>query len=498
MELREKSQEYKQRLERLKFLKKSGIDPYPNDFKPSATCGYCVERYINLSPEEISKAGKVSLAGRLMARRDFGKASFGHIQDGTARMQAYFKKDILGEEGWGLFQACDIGDIIGIEGNLFRTRTGELTVEVKRIRLLSKGLNPLPEKWHGLKDIEARYRQRYLDLMVNPDVRDVFLKRTGVIRLIREFLSSRGFIEVETPMMHHVAGGAAAKPFITHHNAMGMDLFLRIAPELYLKRLVIGGMDRVFEINKNFRNEGISSQHNPEFTMLEFYQAYATYEDLMALTEEMFCSAVEKTHSTLMIKYQGETLDFTPPWQRITVREAILKYCDCGEGVFEDRDKAYGFLKKLNPNLPQNLSHGKLLVEIFEHCAEGKLIQPTFVTHYPVEVSPLARRSLKDPSLVDRFELLIMGKEIANAFSELNDPEDQLERFVEQAKEREMGDEEAHPMDEDFIRALEYGMPPTAGEGIGIDRLVMLLTDSPSIRDVILFPLLREGLGEGK
>ncbi|MBI5599428.1 MAG: lysine--tRNA ligase [Deltaproteobacteria bacterium] len=488
-----RSQEYTQRLERLKALKARGIDPYPNDFRPSATCAGCVEKYGGLAADALEKTDDpVSVAGRLMIKRDFGKASFGHIQDSTGRIQAYFKKDALGEDGFSLFREIDAGDVIGVEGKPFRTKTGELTIEVKTLRLLSKGLSPLPEKWHGLKDVEARYRQRYLDLMVNPQVRDVFLKRTEIIRLVREFLAARGFIEVETPMMHHVAGGAAAKPFTTHHNALGMDLFLRIAPELYLKRLVIGGFERVFEINKNFRNEGTSTRHNPEFTMLEFYQAYATYEDLMSLTEELVTSIVNKIHSTLRIEYQGQTIDFTPPWQRITVKDAVLKYGPAGEEIFKDRDKALAFLKGLLPKVPDGLSHGKIILEIFEKCAEPKLTGPTFVTHYPIEVSPLSRRSALDPSLADRFELLIAGSEIANAFSELNDPIDQMERFREQVMERAKGDEEAHPMDEDFVRALEYAMPPTAGEGIGIDRLVMLLTDSPSIRDVILFPLLKE------
>ena len=438
----------------------------------------------------------VVLAGRVMALRDFGKASFAHIQDRTGRLQVYFKKEILGQDGWDTFKGLDMGDIAGVEGVLFKTKTNELTVEAKAVRLLAKGLSPLPEKWHGLKDTEARYRQRYLDIMINEEARGVFLKRFEIIRLIREFLVSRDFLEVETPMMQLIPGGAAARPFVTHHNALGCDLYLRIAPELYLKRLVVGGFERVFEINRNFRNEGISTRHNPEFTMLEFYQSYATFEDLMNLTEEMISSIALKIHGTMKIPYEGNTIDLTPPWTRISVKEAVIKYGNVNEEVFNDRDKAFSVLKKLNPEAPSYLSHGKIISEIFEKVAEPKFFNPTFVTHYPTDVSPLSRKNALDPGVTDRFELLVAGREIANAFSEINDPIDQRERFEQQVREREAGDEEAQPMDEDFLRALEYGMPPTAGEGIGIDRLVMLLTDSPSIRDVILFPLLREEKAE--
>jgi lysyl-tRNA synthetase class 2 len=490
-----RSQEFQQRLARLEALRKRGIDPYPNDFKPGVSCSEIIERFGNLTREELEKTGDVvSFAGRIMALRSFGKASFAHIQDPSGKIQVYLKKDKLGEDAYVLFKECDVGDYIGVSGKPFRTRTDELTVMATELKLLSKGLSPLPEKWHGLKDVEARYRQRYLDLTVNPRSREVFIKRTRIIGLIREFLIKKGFIEVETPMMQHIPGGAAARPFITHHNALDQDLYLRIAPELYLKRLVIGGFERVFEINRNFRNEGVSTQHNPEFTMLEFYQAYATFEDLMELTEEMISSVVRELYGTTKITCQGQALDFTPPWTRITVKEAIVKHSGADGDIFKDREKALKFLEGVNPALAgklEGLSHGKIIAEIFEEVAEPALIQPTLVTHWPVDVSPLARRNPDDHSLVDRFELLIMGKEIANAFSELNDPIDQGERFVMQVKEREAGDQEAHPMDEDFLRALEYGMPPAAGEGIGIDRLVMILTDSPSIRDVILFPLLR-------
>ncbi|MDO8426491.1 MAG: lysine--tRNA ligase [Deltaproteobacteria bacterium] len=490
--MEEKSVEYQQRLTKLEDLRKAGVNPYPNDFKPSAECAQVLKDFGELTKEDLeAKNISLSIAGRIMAIRDFGKASFIQVKDRTGRLQAYIKKEIVGEEAYSLFKAMDMGDIIGLEGALFRTRTNELTVEAKRLRLLAKGLHPLPEKWHGLTDIEARYRQRYLDLMVNPEVKDVFLKRTAIVKYLRDFLCSRDFIEVETPMLQPIAGGAAAKPFKTFHNALGMELCLRIAPELYLKRLVVGGLERVFEINRNFRNEGISTQHNPEFTMLEFYQSYATYEDLMDLTEEMISSLVQEVHGAKKIDYQGTALDFTPPWQRITVKEAVLKYSKAPEEIFTDRDKALKFSKELGLNIPEGLSHGKIITEIFEAAAEHRFIQPTFVTQYPVDVSPLSRKNEKDPSLVDRFELLVMGREIANAFSELNDPVDQKERFLSQLKEKAAGDVEAHEMDEDFVKALEYGMPPTAGEGIGIDRLVMILTNSPSIRDVILFPQLK-------
>jgi len=490
---RKLNDEHLRRLAKLKTLKDGGTNPYPNDFKPDITSSEIFERYGNLDGEALaSTETRVRVAGRIMTRRDFGKASFIHIQDRGGRLQAYLRKDILGDEAFALFKKMDIGDIVGIEGRLFRTRTGELTVEASSIRLLAKGLMPLPEKWHGLKDVEARYRQRYLDLMVNPGVKDVFIKRTEIIRYLREFLTARGYIEVETPMLQSVYGGAAARPFMTHHNTLNMDLYLRIAPELYLKRLIVAGLERVFEINRNFRNEGISTQHNPEFTMLEFYEAYATYEDLMDLTEEMICGLVERLHGTLTIEYQGTELDFTRPWKRISVKEAILEYAQgADERVFAERERAAALAESLDLPVREDASLGKIITEIFEKVGEPRFIEPTFVTGYPLEVSPLARKKETDPAYVDRFELFVMGREIANAFSELNDPLDQRERFLKQMEEREAGDDEAHPMDMEYIRALEYGMPPTAGEGIGIDRLVMLLTDSPSIRDVILFPLLR-------
>ncbi|HXI10281.1 MAG TPA: lysine--tRNA ligase [Thermodesulfobacteriota bacterium] len=491
--MEDSSVEFQQRLGKLRGLRDSGINPYPNDYKPTDTCGAVSNDHSGSSKEDLeAKPVTVSVAGRIMAVRDFGKASFIQVRDRSGRLQAYMKKDILGEEAYALFKACDVGDIIGVEGTLFRTRTNELTIEAKKLRLLAKGLHPLPEKWHGLTDVEARYRQRYLDLMVNPEVKEVFLKRTRIVKFIREFLSAREFLEVETPMLQPIPGGAAAKPFKTFHNALGMELYMRIAPELYLKRLIVGGLERVFEINRNFRNEGISTRHNPEFTMLEFYQAYATYEDLMDLTEELISSLVEEIHGTKKITYQGTALDFTPPWTRITVRDAVLKYSNASEEIFADKAKALAFSRELGLDIPEGFSHGKVILEIFEKTAEPMFVQPTFVTQYPLDVSPLSRKNEQDPGVVDRFELLVDGKEIANAFSELNDPVDQKGRFEDQLRERAAGDTEAHEMDSDFVKALEYGMPPTAGEGIGIDRLVMLLTDSPSIRDVILFPQLRK------
>jgi lysyl-tRNA synthetase class 2 len=488
----DRSSEFHQRLGKLAELKSLGVEQYPNGFKPDRTCADVQKKFSESTKEALTATPeRVSIAGRVMALRDFGKASFIHVQDRSGRLQAYVKKDVLSTDDFAVFSKCDVGDIIGICGPVFRTRTNELTVEAREFKLLCKGLNPLPEKWHGLKDVEARYRQRYLDLMVNPEVKDVFVKRADAIRFIRDFLVGRDYVEVETPMLHPVAGGAAAKPFTTHHNALDMELYMRIAPELYLKRLLVAGFERVFEINRNFRNEGTSTQHNPEFTMLEFYQAYATFEDLMDLTEEMISSLVFRVKGSMKMNYQGTPLDFTPPWTRISVKEAVLKFSNAGEDVFTDKGAALSFAKGLGLHVPEGLSHGKVIIEIFEKVAEPMFIQPTFVTHYPIEVSPLARKNAKDQSVVDRFELLVAGREIANAFSELNDPLDQKERFLKQIEEKAHGDLEAHPMDEDYVKALEYGMPPAAGEGIGIDRLVMLLTDSPSIRDVILFPLLR-------
>jgi lysyl-tRNA synthetase class 2 len=490
--LEELSELLLQRRRKVNALWESGINPYPNDFKPLHTSGDLVAQYGHLETIVEDPADSLVIAGRIMARRSFGKAAFLQLQDRKGRVQVYVRKDTLGEEAFSSFETLDIGDIVGVTGHPFRTKTGELSLHAHEVRLLTKSLLPLPEKFHGLTDVETRYRQRYVDLIVNPEVKDVFYKRARIIQLIREFMLGHDFLEVETPMMQPIPGGATAKPFVTYHNALDRELYLRIAPELYLKRLLVGGFEKVFEINRNFRNEGISVRHNPEFTMMEFYQAYATFDDLMDFTEGLFCHVVEKLLGTSEVSYQGDTISFNRPWKRLTVREAILEYGAIDAKSLADRDLAYSYAKSIGLDLPEDVGYGKLVTEIFEEVAEAKLIQPTFITSYPTEVSPLSRKNDQDPEIVDRFELFCAGREIANAFSELNDPVDQKERFLAQVAAKDKGDEEAHFMDEDYIRALEHGMPPAAGEGIGIDRLVMLLTDSPSIRDVILFPQLRK------
>ncbi|MDX9708362.1 MAG: lysine--tRNA ligase [Trichloromonas sp.] len=481
-----------QRRAKLEELRGAGINPYANDFPVSHTSEEVVAAHEEDDAAALEGCDKrYVVAGRIMARRDFGKAAFIQIQDRKGRLQVYVGRDNIGEEAFANFRKLDLGDVVGLSGTPFRTKTGELSLRADVLRLLTKSLQVLPEKWHGLTDVETRYRQRYLDMIVNPGVREVFLKRSRIIGLIREFMVRHDFLEVETPMMQPIAGGATAKPFVTHHNTLKMDLFLRIAPELYLKRLVVGGFERVFEINRNFRNEGISIQHNPEFTMMEFYRAYATYHDLMDFTEELICHVAQEVCGGLVIPYGGKSVDLTPPWDRLTVKEAIIKYGQADPAVLEDRDRAYAYARSLGLEFDKNIGYGKLLTELFDAVAEPRLWQPTFITEYPTEVSPLSRKNEANPEVADRFELFIVGRELANAFSELNDPLDQKERFLKQLAEKEAGDEEAHAMDEDYIRALEYGMPPAAGEGIGIDRLVMLLTDSASIRDVILFPQLR-------
>ncbi len=471
----------------------AGVNPFANDFKVLHTTAEICQAHADDDSETLASATvEYRFAGRIMARRDFGKAAFLQVQDGSGLMQVYVAQKEIGEASFVLFKKYDIGDIVGVCGAPFRTKTNELSIRASQVQLLTKSLLPLPEKWHGLTDVETRYRQRYLDLMVNPEVREVFRKRSRIINLIREFMLKHDYLEVETPMMHQVAGGATAKPFVTHHNTLKMDLFLRIAPELYLKRLVVGGFDRVFEINRNFRNEGISIQHNPEFTMMEFYQAYATYSDLMDFTEKLICHIAEQVCGGLVIPYGEKMVDLTPPWDRLTLKDAIVKYSGVGREVLESRDLSLAFAEqKLGLEVDANIGHGKLLAEIFDEVAEPQLWNPVFITEYPTEISPLSRKNDDNPEVVDRFELFIVGRELANAFSELNNPIDQKERFVRQLAEKEAGDEEAHAMDEDYLRALEYGLPPTAGEGIGIDRLVMLLTNSASIRDVILFPQMR-------
>ena len=481
------------REQKLGELRAQGVDPFFNRFYPSHGVAEIVAQYGHLiGPELENLSLTFRLAGRLMLLREFGKATFCHIQDGSGRLQAYVQRQVVGEEAFALFKRLDLGDIVGFTGALFRTKTGELTLSVQNFVLLTKALRPLPEKYHGLTDIELRYRQRYLDLMVNPQVREVFIRRATIISLIRQFFEARGFLEVETPMMQPIPGGATARPFITHHQALDMTLYLRIAPELYLKRLVVGGFDKVFEINRNFRNEGLSIQHNPEFTMLEFYQAYATYEDLMVLTEELICQVAIKLLGSLRLTYQGDDIDLTPPWRRLDLRESLTQVGGIPAAVVRDRQALVARALAEGVTLRPGEGYGRALTKLFDLTVEPKLVQPTFILGYPLETSPLSRQSEADPEVVDRFELFIGGREMANAFSELNDPLDQRERFEQQVAARLAGDEEVPPaVDEDFLMALEQGMPPTAGEGIGIDRLVMLLTDSPSIRDVILFPQLR-------
>jgi len=481
-----------QRRAKLDELRAQGNNPYANDFPVSQTTADVIETHGEQDADDLENCNDhYRLAGRMMARRNFGKAAFIQLQDRKGQLQIFLRHDDVGEECFEHFRKLDIGDIVGLSGKPFRTKTGELSLRADSIRLLTKSLQVLPEKWHGLTDVETRYRQRYLDLITNPEVREVFRKRSRIIGLIRDFMVGQDFLEVETPMMQPVAGGATAKPFVTHHNTLKMDLFLRIAPELYLKRLVVGGFERVFEINRNFRNEGISIQHNPEFTMMEFYQAYATYETLMDFTEKLVCHVAEEVCGALVIPYGDREVDLTPPWDRLTLKEAIVKYGRIEPERLQSKARALDYARELGLDLDDNIGYGKLLTEIFDEVVEPQLWNPTFITQYPTEVSPLSRKNEADPELVDRFELFIVGRELANAFSELNDPIDQKERFVQQLAEKEAGDDEAHAMDEDYIRALEYGLPPTAGEGIGIDRLVMLLTNSASIRDVILFPQMR-------
>jgi lysyl-tRNA synthetase, class II len=480
------------RKQKLAKLKASGATVYPNDFKPTHSAAALVDQFTAARDEDLGAAPKdIKIAGRIMAIRRMGKASFFHVQDRRSRLQIYIQQNAVGEEAYGLFRTLDVGDIVGVEGHLFRTRTKELTLEAQKIRLLTKCLRPLPEKWHGLADVEARYRQRYLDLMVNSEAREAFEKRSKIVRLLRRFFEERDFLEVETPMMQAIPGGAAARPFMTHHNTLDMDLYLRVAPELFLKRLVVGGFDRVFELNRNFRNEGISVRHNPEFTMVEFYQAYATFEDLMELTEELFTTLAKEVCGGLEITYGDYQIDLTPPWPRLTIPQAITAHGGASQDEIQTLEGLRQFSTRKELHVDLSAPYGNLLVQVFEEVAEAQLIQPTFITGYPIEVSPLARKNEASPGMVDRFELYIGGRELANAFSELNDPADQRQRFLEQMEARNAGDDTANPIDEDYVRALEYGMPPAAGEGIGIDRLVMLLTNSPSIRDVILFPLLR-------
>ncbi len=485
-----------QRKAKLAELKRRGYDPYPRKFEYSFTISE-VRRLFDASTaaELEEKKQTVKTCGRVVSLRPHGKAGFIDVSDGENRLQVYVRRDTVGQENFELFQLFDLGDIVGIEGTLFRTRTNELTAAASSVTHLAKNLLPLPEKWHGLSDIETRIRQRYVDLIVNPEVRRVFVKRSRIVREIRNFLDGRGYLEVETPVLQSLAGGALARPFVTHHNALGIDLYLRIALELYLKRLIVGGIPRVYELSRIFRNEGISSHHNPEFTMLEFYQAYSDFRDLMSLTEEMITGVAEAVNGSRQAMFEGQVLDFNQ-WHRYSMKEAILHFwpestAKPPEDDLRSESRLRDLIRAVKAEVDPNLSRGHLLAGLFETIVEPHLIQPTFIYDYPTEVSPLSKTKPDDPETVERFELYIGGMEIANAYSELNDPAEQRRRFEEQLNARGRGDEEAHVMDDDYIRALCYGMPPTAGEGVGIDRLTMVLTDSRSIRDVILFPLLR-------
>ncbi|HKT68452.1 MAG TPA: lysine--tRNA ligase [Terriglobales bacterium] len=495
---------YELRRQKLKQIEALGQPAYPTRFDFTHTIPQILTEFSGKTAEELEAARvNVRVAGRIMAIRLMGKAGFSHLQQNGQRLQIYVKKDAVGEKGFELYKLLDLGDYIGVSGYLFRTRTGELTVHVETLTFLVKDLLPLPEKWHGLTDVELRYRQRYLDLIMNPEVREVFIKRSKLVQSFRDFLNSRGYIEVETPMMQPIAGGAVARPFVTHHNTLDMDLYLRIAPELYLKRLTVGGLDRVYEINRNFRNEGLGWRWNPEFTMLEFYQAYADFREVMGLTEELLEHAAREVAGGTEVTYDGKQVNFDRgSWQRLTMREAIIKFWPEAAGAkpemsdFASGERVAALVKRFNAvheHMPYDPSApvGRTIADLFEAVAEEHLVQPTSIYEFPVAVSPLSKNKPDEPEWVERFEIFAGGMEIANGFSELNDPEEQRRRFEMQLAERERGDEEAHQMDEDYIRALSYGLPPTGGCGVGIDRVAMLLTGSPTIRDVILFPLLR-------
>ncbi|HAT8179004.1 TPA: lysine--tRNA ligase [Legionella pneumophila] len=488
----DESEVYHIRKQKLAELRAGGFN-FPNKFRREHLADALLKQYSETEKETLEqKHVKVSVAGRIVLRRIMGKASFFHIQDVSGRIQVYLRSNDL-PEIYEQFKHWDLGDIVGVQGELFKTNTGELTINAEQVELLTKSLRPLPDKFHGLADQELKYRKRYVDLIANEDSRKTFLIRSHLIKAFREFMDDNHFLEVETPMMHPIPGGALARPFVTHHNTLDMTMYLRIAPELYLKRLVVGGFERVYEINRNFRNEGISTRHNPEFTMLEFYQAYADYNDLMNFTEQLFHYLCDKVLTTRQIEYQGQVIDFNKPFERLSVKEAILKYHpDIKAQQLETVEGCRTLLNDLGLPYKETDGLGKLQIILFEETVEHQLFQPTFITEYPTEISPLARRSDTNPEVTDRFEFFIAGREIANGFSELNDAEDQAERFRKQVEEKDAGDLEAMHFDSDYIEALEYGLPPTAGEGIGIDRLVMLFTNSQSIRDVILFPHLRQ------
>jgi len=491
-DLQELSELLQIRRDKLDSLRELGVDPFGKKFERTNNAKELLDAYAEVDKPELEEMNvSVSLAGRIMQKRGMGKASFAHIQDLTGRVQIYVRKDAIDANKFAAFELLDIGDIVGVKGTVFKTNTGEVSVKVLELEILSKSLLPLPDKHHGLKDVDLRYRQRYVDLIVNPDVQQTFIARSKIIQSMRHYLDSLGYLEVETPTLHSIAGGAAARPFITHHNALDMQLYMRIAIELHLKRLIVGGLEKVYEIGRVYRNEGMSTRHNPEFTMIELYEAYADYKDIMALTENMIAHIAQEVLGTTKIMYQGVEVDLTPQWRRVSMVDLVKEVTGVDFNVQMTDEEAHALAKEHKVPVEPHMTFGHIVNAFFEQFCEETLIQPTFVTGHPVAISPLAKKSEVDPRFTDRFELFIVAREHANAFTELNDPIDQRERFESQLTEREQGNDEAHEMDEDFLRALEYGMPPTGGLGIGIDRLVMLLTDSPSIRDVLLFPHMR-------
>jgi lysyl-tRNA synthetase class 2 len=480
------------RREKLKNLFNEGLDPFGKRFERSHTAGSMEVEFGQLSKEELAENEvEVTIAGRIMTKRGKGKAGFAHVQDLTGQVQIYVRKDTVGDQQYTIFDSMDIGDIVGITGIAFKTSVGELSVKAKDFQILTKSLRPLPEKFHGLKDVEQRYRQRYVDLIMNPQVRSMFVTRSKILKSMRNYLDNNGYLEVETPMMHAIAGGASAKPFITHHNALDMELYMRIAIELHLKRLIVGGLEKVYEIGRVFRNEGVSTKHNPEFTMIELYEAYADYEDIMALTENLVAHIAEEVLGSTTVQYGDYQINLKPQWKRLHMVESIKEYAGVDFWVEMTDEEARQIAKEHHVPVKETMTYGHVVNEFFEYFVEEKLIQPTFIYGHPLAISPLAKKNPKDERFTDRFELFIVGREHANAFTELNDPIDQRQRFEAQLVQRAQGDDEAHMMDEDFLEALEYGMPPTGGLGIGIDRLVMLLTNAPSIRDVLLFPQMR-------
>lgn len=488
----ELNDQIKVRREKMHSLRESGLDPFGKRFVRSHQSKDIIDQYEALEKEQLEEKNvSVTIAGRIMTKRGKGKAGFAHIQDLTGQVQIYVRKDAVGDETYEIFDSADLGDIIGVSGTLFKTKVGELSIKVHEFELLTKALRPLPDKFHGLKDVEQRYRQRYLDLIMSQESKSTFVTRSRIIQSMRRYLDNHGYLEVETPMMHAIAGGASARPFITHHNALDMELYMRIAIELHLKRLIVGGLEKVYEIGRVFRNEGVSTRHNPEFTMIELYEAYADYRDIMSLTENLIAHIAKEVLGTTTVQYGEYEVDLKPEWKRLHMVDAIKEYTGVDFWKEMSKEEAHALAREHGIEVTEHMQYGHVVNEFFEQKVEEKLIQPTFIYGHPVEISPLAKKNEADPRFTDRFELFIVAREHANAFTELNDPIDQRERFEAQLKEREQGNDEAHMMDDDFVEALEYGMPPTGGLGIGIDRLVMLLTNSPSIRDVLLFPLMR-------